>query len=202
MVSELEMRVMTPKLGRAKVKKNGFTYLGLLIMIAIIAIAATATLRIGAVVQRRSAEQQLLSIGAEFRYALISYASATPAGQLNAPTTLEDLLKDPRYPNVRRHLRKLYVDPITGSTDWGIVHGLDGKSIVGIYSRSDAAPIKISGFEQAFLSFEGKTHYSDWIFANGLFNGSNVVTPAAAQRAQPNVVNPPPNNAQSPLSPN
>jgi type II secretory pathway pseudopilin PulG len=144
--------------------QQGFAYLALLISIAIIGVVAAGTLQLGSILQRRAAEEELLAIGSEFRRALISYSSATPAGQPAAPPTLQALLKDPRYPNMRRHLRKLYFDPLTGSQQWGTVMSIDGKGIVGIYSLSTAAPIKIGNFETQFLSFADKTSYKDWVF--------------------------------------
>lgn len=147
---------------------SGYTLIGLLVILAILALIATSTVQLGALVQRRNAEQQLLDIGAEYRAALISYASATPAGQPNAPASLEELLKDPRYPNIRRHLRKIYADPITGSTQWGMILSPENNRIIGVYSQSEQEPIKISGFPSPFEQFEGKHHYSEWIFANGI----------------------------------
>lgn len=147
-------------------RMRGFTYIGLLIMVAVIGIAATATLQVGAVVQRRAAEEELLAIGAEFRAALIGYANATPAGQRRAPATLEDLLKDARFPAVRRHLRKRYVDPITGNDEWGVVRAPDGGGIAGFHSLSDAVPIKTANFEPPFRHFDGAVSYRDWIFAD------------------------------------
>lgn len=143
---------------------DGFTYLGLIILVALIGIASAATLQMGSVVQRRAAEEELLEIGTEFRNALISYANATPVGQLRAPRSLHDLLKDPRYPNPRRHLRKLYADPITGKEEWGVVEALDGSGIIGIHSLSEAQPIKIDNFEPVFQNFSGKMSYRDWHF--------------------------------------
>jgi type II secretory pathway pseudopilin PulG len=143
---------------------RGFAFLSLLITIAIIGVTAAATLQLGSILQRRAAEEELLAIGVEFRQALISYANATPVGQSPAPPTLQALLKDPRYPNTQRHLRKLYFDPLTGSQQWGTVMSLDGKGIVGIYSLSTEKPIKIGNFETPFLGFADKTSYADWVF--------------------------------------
>lgn len=143
---------------------GGFTYIGILILVAIIGVASVATIQMGSVVQRRAAEQELLEIGMEFQEALTSYANATPLGQLRSPRTLQELLKDPRSPNLRRHLRKLYADPLTGEAEWGIVLSPDGLGIVGLYSLSDATPIKIGNFDLVFRDFEGKTSYRDWKF--------------------------------------
>lgn len=129
------------------------------------AIAATATLQVGQLVQRREAEAQLLTIGSEFRDALISYEKATPVGWQSAPNRLEDLLKDPRFPTIRRHLRKLYLDPITGKSEWGVVLSMVNKTgIVGVHSLSIAKPIKIGNFDPIFQNFDGSVSYANWIF--------------------------------------
>jgi type II secretory pathway pseudopilin PulG len=149
---------------------RGFTYLGLIILVAIIGLVCATSLKMGALLQRHATEQELLDIGAEFSDALASYAGATPPGQPKAPPSLRDLLKDPRFPNPRRHLRKLYVDPITGKAEWGLMYaggngGNGGNGgIIGVYSMSDGQPIKISNFARRFEQFEGKTHLSDWKF--------------------------------------
>jgi type II secretory pathway pseudopilin PulG len=145
-------------------RNGGFTYLGLLILIAIIGIASAATMQVGSLLQRREAEEELLDIGAAFRAALISYANATPLGQQRAPNTLQDLLKDPRYPNTVRHLRTLYADPLTGKQEWGTITYSDGKGIAAVYSLSEASPIKIGNFDPPFQEFAGKALYRDWKF--------------------------------------
>lgn len=149
---------------RPSSRMTGVAYLSLLILIAIIGIAAAATVQMGAVLQRREAEQELLAIGSEFHAALISYAKATPKGLSPFPHSIQDLLKDPRYPEIKRHLRRLYVDPITDKPDWGVVFSLDGTGIIGIHSLSTAVPIKMGNFEPMFQYFETAHSYSEWIF--------------------------------------
>jgi type II secretory pathway pseudopilin PulG len=104
-------------------REKGFTYLGLIVTVAIVGLVGAATLKVDALLRRAAAEQELLEIGATFSEALRSYADATPRGQPQLPPpSLQDLLKDPRYPGVRRHLRKIFVDPMTGKAEWGIVY--------------------------------------------------------------------------------
>ncbi len=150
----------------APLRNRGFTYIGLIIMVAVIGVASTASLQAGSILQRRAAEQALLDIGTEFRNALLSYAAATPAGQSTMPATLEELLLDPRYPGPVRHLRKLYADPVTGAEEWGVVTmpGPAGEGIVGVHSLSEAAPIKVANFEPPFEEFAGKESYREWKF--------------------------------------
>jgi type II secretory pathway pseudopilin PulG len=103
-------------------RSGGFTYLSLIILVAIIGMVTASALKLGSVIQRSRAEQELLEIGAAFSDALQSYADATPPGMPTQPPTLNSLLKDPRFPGVRRHLRKLFVDPMTGKPEWGITY--------------------------------------------------------------------------------
>jgi type II secretory pathway pseudopilin PulG len=163
----------------------GFTYLGLLILVAILALATSATLTLGSIVQRREAEQRLLEVGAAYRQAIASYLNSSPAGDRRYPGALAELLKDPRYPGVRRHLRQLYPDPITGKNEWGLV-GAPGGGIMGVYSLSNAKPIKIAEFELANESFEEAVHYSQWVFitrslapASGAIPAQGGLPPAA-----------------------
>ena len=145
-------------------RQRGFTYLGLIILVAILGLVGAAGLKMGSLLQRQAAEQELLDIGAQFSDALYSYAAATPAGQPQQPSSLADLLRDPRSPQVRRHLRKLFVDPVTGRAEWGLLFQPGSHGIIGVHSLSQAAPLKVGNFEARFAGLEGKAHLSDWQF--------------------------------------
>lgn len=169
-------------------RAGGFTYLGMIILVVIIGLVGAATLKIGSLLQRAAAEQELLDIGAAFSDALQSYAAATPPGQPQQPPSLQELLKDPRYPTVRRHLRKLYVDPITGKQEWGIMYLADKVGVVGVYSLSDAQPLKIANFDARFQNFENRRHISEWKFTpsgQGAVAPPPVVPPTPIQVAEP-----------------
>jgi type II secretory pathway pseudopilin PulG len=165
--------------------QGGFTYLGLIILVTVIGMVGAATLKIGALMQRAQAEEELLDIGASFSAALQSYAAATPQGQPLQPPSLQELLKDPRSPALRRHLRKIFVDPATGSTEWGIVYRADKGSggVVAVYSLSQARPLKIGNFDARFVGFEDKQHLSDWKFTAGAI--APVLPGAPVTRAPP-----------------
>jgi type II secretory pathway pseudopilin PulG len=154
----------------------GFTYLGLLIVVAILALATSGTLTLGSIVERRAAEERLLEVGSAYRQAIASYLNSSPAGDRRFPGALADLLKDPRYPGVRRHLRKLYPDPISGKNEWGLI-GAPGGGIMGVHSLSAAQPIKIADFDRENEFFEGASRYSEWVFLYRL--------PAVAARPVP-----------------
>lgn len=143
----------------------GFTYLGLLILVAIIGIATSATLKLGSIMQRRSAEERLLAIGSEFRNALESYANASAPGRPRSPASLQELLIDSRSASLRRHLRRIYIDPISGDDHWGVVSAIPGPGISGIYSLAKGNPIKRANFDPRFEEFSGQPSYQNWIFS-------------------------------------
>ena len=147
-----------------KHRQRGFTYLSLVILLAIMGLVGAAALKVDALLARAAAEQELLEIGAAFSAALDSYAAATPQGKPQQPPSLQDLLKDPRFPNPRRHLRKIFVDPISGKAEWGITYVGDKLGVIGIYSLSQAQPLKLANFDERFQNFENKQHYADWKF--------------------------------------
>ncbi|MFJ3076903.1 MULTISPECIES: type II secretion system protein [Pseudomonas] len=149
----------------------GFTYLGVLLLIAASSMALAASGALWSSVAQREHERQLLWVGGQYAQALRSYYRASP-GLAQYPQALAELLEDNRFPQARRHLRRLYPDPITGSDDWGLLHSIDGR-ITGVHSRSDATPFKRSGFDSQWAGFEGLEHYSDWQFvAEQAFNES------------------------------
>ena len=150
-------------------RQRGFSYIGLLILIMILGVTTAATLTAGAAMQRRVAEEELLFIGEQFQMALKSYADSTPAGGRSYPRQLVDLAKDPRFPTTKRHLRKIYIDPLTGSNDWGIVTAPEG-GISGIYSRSQETPIRTSGFPPTLSVSEGAKSYAEWVFFAPILN--------------------------------
>lgn len=91
------------------------------------------------------------------------------------PASLDDLLQDRRAPGIRRHLRKVFVDPMTGKAEWGLV--LVGGRIVGVHSLSDAVPIKQDGFDPDQAQLRAKQKYSEWLFTNP-YDGLSMAAPA------------------------
>jgi type II secretory pathway pseudopilin PulG len=145
-------------------RQAAFTYVGLLIAVAVLGVGLAAIGQVWRTVAAREKERELLFIGDQYRAALRNYYIGTPAGQSRYPRRLEDLLEDRRLPVMRRHLRRAYPDPITGSDQWGIVPSFDG-GIAGVYSLSEQHPLKIARFTDADEIFEGAKRYSDWKFA-------------------------------------
>lgn len=162
----------------------GFAYIFLLLSIAVIGFTAAAANEIGSIQSRRSTEALLLAIGTEFQRALESYAAATPVGQPTTPSSLKDLLEDPRYPLIRRHLRKIHVDPLTGRAEWGLVRDPQGR-IIGVFSLAPGNPIKQTGFPVWQNHFEETNSYSRWVFGRPIdLQMSNTVGATGNSSAQ------------------
>lgn len=187
-----------------KRRQQGFTYLSLVILLAIMGLVGAAALKVESLLARAAAEQELLEIGAAFSAALDSYAAATPQGKPTQPPTLQDLLKDNRFPTIRRHLRKIFVDPISGKAEWGITYVGDKVGVIGIYSLSQAQPLKLANFDERFQNFENKTHYADWKFTA---NGQGALERASDMTGKPPLTLPvippatPPAPAPTPVTP-
>ena len=176
-------------------RQEGFTYVGLIVLVTVIGLVGAATLKIESLMRRAAAEEELLEIGAEFSAALRSYAAVTPRGQRQQPASLKDLLRDPRFPNPRRHLRKIYIDPITGKDEWGIMYLSGETGVIGVYSLSDTKPLKIANFDARFQNFGKADLISDWRFT---MSGQGALPPRP-QGTQPPFAPPPP--GREPLPP-
>jgi type II secretory pathway pseudopilin PulG len=160
----------------------GLTYLGVLILTAMLTISMAAAGILWHFAQQRQRESDLLFIGNQFRIAIGRYYLNQLGPQKEYPKRLEDLLRDPRHPGSVRYLRKLYTDPMTGSTDWGLLKTPDG-SILGVYSKSNRKPIKNATFRPVDRHFERKAKYSEWKFAYlpGQSLGGSATDQAAGQ---------------------
>ncbi|MDR0181449.1 hypothetical protein [Lysobacter arvi] len=129
-------------------------------LIAVLAISALALGSLQHYERVRSNEAELLRIGNEFRRAIVHYRDA--AMPRAYPRTLQDLLLDGRMGRMRRHLRKVYVDPMTGKPEWGLV--VEQGVIVGVHSLSERAPLKVAGFDPEDADFDNARRYADWVF--------------------------------------
>ena len=157
---------------RARCRQAGFTYLSILFAVAIMGAGLALTGEVWHTAAAREREAELLQVGEEYRKAIERYYLSGPK---QYPRTLADLLKDPRQPGTVRYLRRLYPDPITGSAEWGVVKAPDG-GVAGVFSPSEASPLKVAGFVVRNADFEGKKKYSDWKF---------VYSPATAAIPKP-----------------
>jgi type II secretory pathway pseudopilin PulG len=145
--------------------QRGFTYLTVLFMVAILGGGLALIGEMWENTTRREKEAELLFVGHQYRKAIERYFLSGPQRQY--PRTLEELLKDPRRPGAERYLRKLYPDPMTGGTEWGLVKAPDG-GILGVHSLSTDKPLKAASFKQRDAGFEKAQTYADWKFTHSL----------------------------------
>ena len=141
--------------------EKGYTYIWMMFAVALAGIALAGAGQMWKTEARREKETELLFIGEQFRLAIGSYYEGSP-GAKRYPDSLERLISDNRFPTVTRHLRKVFVDPMTGKADWGLVQV--GGRIVGVHSLSDRMPIKQDGFAPEHMGLRGKQRYAQWLF--------------------------------------
>ena len=138
--------------------------MGVLILVAVMSISLVGAGRYWSTIIKREREAELLYRGDQIREAIASYYNNPPGGQNKAyPRKFSDLLKDPRYPNVKRHLRKWYSDPMNRGNDW--VYVLDASQrLKGVHSAHQGTPLKTGNFPKDYREFEQAQTYADWTF--------------------------------------
>jgi len=147
---------------RASRNSHGFTYIGVLIFVAVMGITLAGTGMVFRTQKKRENERELLFIGEQYRRAIGQYFERSPGGK-QFPKSIDELLLDRRYPTVQHYLRRPYVDPMTGKAEWGLITGPEG-GIMGVYSLSEGVPLMQNNFKSEFAPFEGALHYGDWQF--------------------------------------
>ena len=150
-----------PCQGVKKRKQSGFTYLGFLLAVAVTGAGLAAFAEIASHAMQREKEAELLFRGNQYREAIAAYYRIDE----RYPQSLDQLILNKGFSLPVRHLRKLYADPMTGAADWGLVQAPDG-GIMGVHSRSEAAPIKTGNFLARDMGFEDAQAYSDWKFVH------------------------------------
>lgn len=112
----------------------GFSYLAVLFLMATIALSLAVTSQHDVTKQLREKERDWLFIGEQYQQAIKSYYENSPDGIKKLPNSIDDLVMDRRTLKPLRHLRKSYLDPLTGS-EWMLVRD-EEDLIVGVYSAS------------------------------------------------------------------
>ncbi len=163
-------------------RSRGFTYLGVLFIISLLGMTAAAASVVWTAAQQRDNEVELVFVGRQFEVAIERYRAASrppaadPSGDPSAgssvsplanpaalyPPSLEALLRDDRAITPQHHLRRIYLDPMTGNAQWGLIR-LPGGGIVGVHSLSDRQPFPRK-FVVAGFSPPRSQSYRDWRF--------------------------------------
>lgn len=175
---------------------RGFTYVGILVLLAVLSLGSALTLEVAQTNAQRSAEAELLAIGKEFERAFASYYRQSPANSRRYPERLEDLTRDPRSVGLRRHLRRVYVDPLTGG-DWGLIPA-PGGGIMAVYSKSTEKPYRdltgslaVPAASSPLAEAEPPATYANWRFgydpANDFRNTGAIIRPTPLRPPTTNI---------------
>lgn len=152
----------------------GFTYLGLLLFVAITAAALAALGQSWSQAAQRERERELEFRGAEIARAIVSYRRAV-LPQPQYPRSLDDLLADSRGPKTLHHLRRAYVDPFTGQADWVLMPDPAAPDrFLALHSRSDHALLR-----ELQPNGSPMAKASDWVFSAADYEAA-LPAPAAS----------------------
>lgn len=173
-------RLSTP--GR---RQAGVAYLALLILLAAMGAASATFATIWHTNMQREKEKELLHIGLQFRRAIMQYYESS-LGEKKYPQRLEDLLSDRRFMGERRYLRRIYRDPMTQKTTWGLVSA-PGGGFMGVHSLSNEPTLKKDGFPVVLKDFANKGSYAEWKF---IYLSPENEAPTPSQTGTPRTATP------------
>ncbi len=143
-------------------RQDGFSYIGVLITLAIAAIGMAGATMLWQHQAQRINEALLLETGEAYRLAIGRYYEASPGPVKQYPQSLDVLLEDRRFPLAKRHLRRILPDPFYPRRPIGLIQR-DGR-IVGVFSQSELAPIRQTGYQEFQEGFKSAKHYKQWQF--------------------------------------
>jgi len=151
--------------------QRGFTYLFLLFLIAGAGLLLTIAGQLWSLESQREKEKELLFAGQQIRQAIQSYHQVQPPSGNDGnnaslamgqyPRKLEELLEDTRFFPPLHHLRRLYIEPFSGSKEWGLIRS--GEAIIGVHSQSPLRPLNTITFSAAEEGRKPES-YRDWRF--------------------------------------
>ena len=150
----------------------GFTFIELLVTTAVLMVLASAALPLARVTMKRQRESELRRVLREMRSAIDKFKdyadtqiispTEVPFGSEGYPASLTVLVEGVARNNDAsgskiKLLRRIPIDPITGTTDWGLRSYQDtrestvwgGQNVFDVYSKSDG------------IALDG-TKYKDW----------------------------------------
>lgn len=145
------------KAGRRVHSQAGLTLIELIIVVAIVAILSTAALPVARFQVKRQKERELRRDLWALRDAIDHYKDAadkgafmTKADSNNYPPDLQTLVDGVEVQTKKvRFLRKIPVDPMTNSTDWGLRSNQDdpdsdsfgGQDVFDVYTKSNGTAL-------------------------------------------------------------
>ena len=173
---EIKKKNSSPELPvPAFLRQEGFTYLGVLVIVALMGFGLAAFGELYSHAAQREKERELLFVGNQFRDAIASYYNKSPGAKVY-PKKLEDLVEDKRFPMPQHHLRRVYRDPMTGASDWALVDSPEG-GFMGVHSQSEETPIKSGDFSAKDAAFADAENYTKWTFTYSPTGLGNSIVP-------------------------
>jgi general secretion pathway protein G len=137
--------------------QSGLTLVELIITVAIVAILASAAVPIARFQVKREKERELRRDLWEMRDAIDHYKDAadkggimTKADSMNYPPDLQTLVDGVDIQDKKvKFLRRIPVDPMTNSTDWGLRSNQDdpdstsfgGQNVFDVYTKSEGTAL-------------------------------------------------------------
>ncbi|MEY8688789.1 MAG: type II secretion system protein [Leptothrix sp. (in: b-proteobacteria)] len=145
-------------------RQRGFTYLGVMFLVALLSLTAAMAGSAWSFIAQRDRERELMYVGREYRRAIERYRADHAQQPQPYPTQLSQLLGNREQLVIKRYLRRLYPDPISGSMEWGLLRNPQG-GIVGLYSLSMRKPVRRSGaYIDESIDFKSARSHRDWVF--------------------------------------
>lgn len=150
---------------------EGFTFIELIVATAVMMVLASAALPLARVSIRRQKEAELHRALREIRTAIDTYktmadtpnvfaASELRLGSDNYPPSLEVLVTGVSLANdatgkKKKFLRRIPIDPLTGTTDWGLRAYSDppestawgGQSVYDVYTKAQGTALDGTKFK-------------------------------------------------------
>ena len=153
-----------------KSSSSGFTFIELLVVTAVMMVLASAALPLTRVSMKRQKEADLHRALREMRTAIDTFKDWADRGAIsptelslggeNYPASLDILVEGVLLANDatgkrKKFLRRIPVDPMTGTTDWGKRSYQDapdsrvwgGQSVFDVYTKSDAKALNGSKYK-------------------------------------------------------
>lgn len=160
---QLMAAFMTAGRHNSQFRQQGFTYVVMLLALAIFCVGLAAIGKTWSVVAQRDKEDELIQIGDEYESAIADYYNHSPSKVKKYPGSFQDLLQDTRYVGTVRHIRRIYIDPITKNSTWGLIPAPDG-GFMGVYSLSTKETLHKTPVMLTDGSFVAGLRYIDWKF--------------------------------------
>ena len=143
--------------------QRGFTYIGLLIAMAVIGLGMSIVGPLWARQTQREREAELLRIGPACARAIEHYYRLSPPGAEKLPPSVDELLQDSRFPTPIRHLRKAYTDPMQPGQPLNWLRNAKGE-LVGVASASHQEPLRQVAWTDGHYEIAPAAHYDEWHF--------------------------------------